>query len=124
MIRRPPRSTRTDTLFPYTTLFRSHGIHCPHVYGMMPSPTAFVLDWAEGDRDPGLVQQATENASQMSEERWQASLSYMDALAKMHAIPVEAFAVTEAGDPQTPRAIALDSYERNYQLLEKRDAVD
>src|SRR3546814_8304867 len=25
MIRRPPRSTRTDTLFPYTTLFRSLG---------------------------------------------------------------------------------------------------
>src|SRR3546814_20581594 len=28
MIRRPPRSTRTDTLFPYTTLFRSR----PDVY--------------------------------------------------------------------------------------------
>src|SRR3546814_1134145 len=27
MVRRPPRSTRTDTLFPYTTLFRSSGIH-------------------------------------------------------------------------------------------------
>src|SRR3546814_3827670 len=27
MIRRPPRSTRTDTLFPYTTLFRS-GVPC------------------------------------------------------------------------------------------------
>src|SRR3546814_13648219 len=27
MIRRPPRSTRTDTLFPYTTLFRSLEIH-------------------------------------------------------------------------------------------------
>src|SRR3546814_14977910 len=26
MIRRPPRSTRTDTLFPYTTLFRSVAI--------------------------------------------------------------------------------------------------
>src|SRR3546814_10308731 len=26
MIRRPPRSTRTDTLFPYTTLFRAFGI--------------------------------------------------------------------------------------------------
>src|SRR3546814_1819489 len=26
MIRGPPRSTRTDTLFPYTTLFRSDGI--------------------------------------------------------------------------------------------------
>src|SRR3546814_4708868 len=32
MIRRPPRSTRTDTLFPSTTLFRSHQrrdtVHC------------------------------------------------------------------------------------------------
>src|SRR3546814_19595524 len=29
MIRRPPRSTRTDTLFPYTTLFRS--VECAHI---------------------------------------------------------------------------------------------
>src|SRR3546814_14508550 len=29
MIRRPPRSTRTDTLFPYTTLFRSHPLPRP-----------------------------------------------------------------------------------------------
>src|SRR3546814_11384888 len=28
MIRRPPRSTRTDTLFPYTTLFRSPPSRC------------------------------------------------------------------------------------------------
>src|SRR3546814_1246554 len=28
MIRRPPRSTRTDTLVPYTTLFRSSGAAC------------------------------------------------------------------------------------------------
>src|SRR3546814_19732065 len=27
MIRRPPRSTRTDTLFPYTALFRSAELH-------------------------------------------------------------------------------------------------
>src|SRR3546814_12962818 len=34
MIRRPPRSTRTDTLFPYTTLFRSDDTRChglPHL---------------------------------------------------------------------------------------------
>src|SRR3546814_11090988 len=30
MIRRPPRSTRTDTLFPYTTLFRSGGVDDAH----------------------------------------------------------------------------------------------
>src|SRR3546814_2274494 len=29
MIRRPPRSTRTDTLFPYTTLFRSAAVPNP-----------------------------------------------------------------------------------------------
>src|SRR3546814_11064372 len=29
MIRRPPRSTRTDTLFPYTTLFRSEAGGAP-----------------------------------------------------------------------------------------------
>src|SRR3546814_6563907 len=37
MIRRPPRSTRTDTLFPYTTLFRS--MKCPaEVYSASIKP--------------------------------------------------------------------------------------
>src|SRR3546814_19147865 len=56
MIRGPPRSTRTDTLFPYTTLFRSRdeegrvvppGAFLPAAerYGMMP-----VLDrWVIGE---------------------------------------------------------------------------
>src|SRR3546814_19636490 len=43
MIRRPPRSTRTDTLFPYTTLFRS-----PTSRGLPP---------------PGRKDQAMEDAS-------------------------------------------------------------
>src|SRR3546814_5844657 len=30
MIRQPPRSTRTDTLFPYTTLFRSRRLDAEH----------------------------------------------------------------------------------------------
>src|SRR3546814_12922528 len=37
MIRRPPRSTRTDTLFPYTTLFRSR----PEQEGAMLGRIAF-----------------------------------------------------------------------------------
>src|SRR3546814_20003632 len=32
MIRRPPRSTRTDTLFPYTTLFRSFKQWCDEYF--------------------------------------------------------------------------------------------
>src|SRR3546814_15197069 len=34
MIRRPPRSTRTDTLFPYTTLFRSRFFGTPASSGV------------------------------------------------------------------------------------------
>src|SRR3546814_1958314 len=38
MIRRPPRSTRTDTLFPYTTLFRSPGDLAGGVQALDRSP--------------------------------------------------------------------------------------
>src|SRR3546814_1812624 len=37
MIRRPPRSTRTDTLFPYTTLFRSGQRRGLHLGGLLQS---------------------------------------------------------------------------------------
>src|SRR3546814_7932970 len=36
MIRRPPRSTRTDTLFPYTTLFRSDTVLSLEEQGFEP----------------------------------------------------------------------------------------
>src|SRR3546814_11918594 len=40
MIRRPPRSTRTDTLFPYTTLFRSSKWPAPAPPAVPPAPTS------------------------------------------------------------------------------------
>src|SRR3546814_8728695 len=47
MIRRPPRSTRTDTLFPYTTLFRSVGMATPDdVAAAATKATAAQKDWA------------------------------------------------------------------------------
>src|SRR3546814_7539038 len=39
MIRRPPRSTRTDTLFPYTTLFRSRAGICYRRDCLNPPPS-------------------------------------------------------------------------------------
>src|SRR3546814_18718729 len=39
MIRRPPRSTRTDTLFPYTTLFRSAGLALVTILPISGRPT-------------------------------------------------------------------------------------
>src|SRR3546814_3140128 len=52
MIRRPPRSTRTDTLFPYTTLFRSGDLLAAKLGRLVqtqasdrgaPTPTSFPL---------------------------------------------------------------------------------
>src|SRR3546814_3189375 len=44
MIRRPPRSTRTDTLFPYTTLFRSHGVRpSPELGGPIEEPAGLTF---------------------------------------------------------------------------------
>src|SRR3546814_2441272 len=42
MIRRPPRSTRTDTLFPYTTLFRSDHAHARRGVVAVPAAGDFV----------------------------------------------------------------------------------
>src|SRR3546814_14178813 len=50
MIRRPPRSTRTDTLFPYTTLFRSFDTLGDILYPLIFEPFVFTsgikrADW-------------------------------------------------------------------------------
>src|SRR3546814_11110874 len=74
MIRRPPRSTRTDTLFPYTTLFRSFPVYykngiphtqdesalpllLPEVDKYLPTesgepPLARAKDWQTAENDP------------------------------------------------------------------------
>src|SRR3546814_16715796 len=47
MRRRPPRSTRTDTLFPYTTLFRSdYGWDVDYAFGSVAIVNARSRDWA------------------------------------------------------------------------------
>src|SRR3546814_9097386 len=51
MIRRPPRSTRTDTLFPYTTLFRSANRGCANA-GPTRRPRYRLLLRDPGDSGP------------------------------------------------------------------------
>src|SRR3546814_1670930 len=43
MIRRPPRSTRTGTLFPYTTLFRSAESSAARKQGRTPTPAPLAI---------------------------------------------------------------------------------
>src|SRR3546814_3223639 len=49
MIRRPPRSTRTDTLFPYTTLFRSQVpdwlLASEYAWLLFADRRSFALEW-------------------------------------------------------------------------------
>src|SRR3546814_11631410 len=55
MIRLPPRSTRTDTLFPYTTLFRSIGID------FAVQMHSRVEEEVQLDRAPHPIQETTTN---------------------------------------------------------------
>src|SRR3546814_4202640 len=63
MIRRPPRSTRTDTLFPYTTLFRSS------------SSASFrfeLLGTVAAEQEPrGIAFEAVADAAQVADQRAQ-----------------------------------------------------
>src|SRR3546814_11260779 len=56
MLRRPPRSTRTDTLFPYTTLFRSRLSAGYRTFrtGLLPSQEHAVLQGDGPVRSPPL----------------------------------------------------------------------
>src|SRR3546814_5825486 len=50
MVRRPPRSTRTDTLFPYTTLFRSARDRVQHLHLLADRGAAPVRPVGRGAR--------------------------------------------------------------------------
>src|SRR3546814_11932566 len=59
MIRRPPRSTRTDTLFPYTTLFRSTRFSPRTALDMLRQVPGFTIE--EQDQERRGLGQATAN---------------------------------------------------------------
>src|SRR3546814_6888057 len=77
MIRRPPRSTRTDTLFPYTTLFRSNASPRPSPphrlsriaisEGAEKMPRYFTdeHEWIEVDGDTATVGRSEEHTSEL-----------------------------------------------------------
>src|SRR3546814_8899144 len=69
MIRRPPRSTRTDTLFPYTTLFRSSSPPCH--FPSRHDPTAMV-----GTTDMPLASRSVRSEEHTSELQSLMRISY------------------------------------------------
>src|SRR3546814_19443830 len=73
MIRRPPRSTRTDTLFPYTTLFRSRAIQQGGA--------------VEADPDDQCHQRLASAGGRLSPLRARTGLAVMDGTAVTFAAP-------------------------------------
>src|SRR3546814_4475797 len=74
MIRLPPRSTRTDTLFPYTTLFRSVGRQA----GRADEPERDVVERPAADRrrDPRFCQEQARSEEHTSELQSLMRISY------------------------------------------------
>src|SRR3546814_7910464 len=73
MIRRPPRSTRTDTLFPYTTLFRS-----AISVSVSPRRTAWMMPSTDGTwrRCPGFSRFSSRSEEHTSELQSLMRISY------------------------------------------------
>lgn len=93
-----------------------NGIPIPEILGFCPEPLTIVMEFVRGGRDPGLMQQAIENPSEMTPDRWQASLRYMEILADMHRIPPEQFTAVGAIMPANAEQLALGNFERFHAM--------
>src|SRR3546814_14103629 len=95
MIRRPPRSTRTDTLFPYTTLFRSsHPHHRPardHQAFPKEGPLLNVGHYREGESrwSPDLLLEPARTGIRLLRIRGRRPHALRRADARMARRPVE-----------------------------------
>src|SRR3546814_12639884 len=110
MIRRPPRSTRTDTLFPYTTLFRS---------GVAPNAAGIIVEV--------LLESFAREALGNLARAWQVTdcekIGKLSEARRRHDIAadqVEPEALSPAFDRREPRQVALGQpFER---LLDRKMA--
>ena len=105
-------------------VLEAHGIPVPPIHGMCDYPKAIVMSWLKGGRDPGLVVEALENKSEISPDRWQASLRYMETLAKMHSIDPAKFVEVGCEMPIGDAAKQLNLYERFHRMYEDKKLDD
>ena len=101
-----------------------NGIRVPEIIAWVPKPATIVMEWVDGGRDAGLIQEAIESGSEMSDERWQASLRYMEILADLHAIPVEYFAEAGAQLPENNSQLMLGNFERFHAMSDDVAIID
>src|SRR3546814_11101915 len=133
MLRRPPGSTRTDTLFPYTTLFRSYGARLYSRYGFKDAinPSFTFTDagsksgavdpqhgWVAGDYlgiDQGPILAMMENH--------RSGLVWKVLRKNPHIIRGTKRIGFNGGCPCEAKAVYAQTKERNGVVLEKRGLV-
>src|SRR3546814_5150799 len=110
MIRRPPRSTRTDTLFPYTTLFRSGGALVPL------TPTLLYVDLFARWHEPVIVVASTALGTINH------SLLTIEAL-RHRGVPLHGIAFIGAAVPETERIICAIGKVKHLGRLPRLDQI-
>src|SRR3546814_3829259 len=100
MIRRPPRSTRTDTLFPYTTLFRSTGIG----HSGEP-PTQNRIQCARGHDDARLSPFGTGRPDQVGDRAGRRSEEHTSELQSLMRISYAVFCLNKKNNSQSKHTI-------------------
>lgn len=101
-----------------------NGIPIPAIIGMCDNPSTMAMEWVEGGRDAGLIQEAIERGSTISPDRWQASLRYMEILADMHRVPPEKFVAAGATMPTNAEELALGNFERFHAMTKQAGITD
>src|SRR3546814_20814904 len=100
MIRRPPRSTRTDTLFPYTTLFRSPAPANPAPDRVRLRPNFRILSFTLREHSNMPVKIAVLKETRANERRVALVPAVADKLIKLGC---EIHMQSEAGDRKSTR---------------------
>ena len=92
-------------------IMAEHGIPAPHIYGMCESPAAIIMQCCAGTRD---VACAADDA-----QRKHVARQYIEALVKLHQLPLEPFEAVGIHRPKGAKAIALAGLDAYWHLYEK-----
>ncbi|WP_336971126.1 phosphotransferase [Sphingobium aromaticiconvertens] len=85
-----------------------HGVPAPRVFGMIENPVAIVMERLPGGINTDLIPD--------SAVRKQVRHAFIDAMAKLHAVPIEEFAALGMNMPRNPRELALNLYQSSIDI--------